>query len=130
MSSLLLCVRLQEPSTQFISLAIAEKPSALQTYDMIAERAERSSRSAFLQAMALVPKGEERGDDLPFRYNTTKANEAAPAERGSHWVFANFPREVTMEYRARIFANRSFGIFVVGMTMSLLGLTVLAKAFA
>jgi predicted transcriptional regulator len=48
---------------QFISLAVAEKLSALQTYDIIAERAKGSSRSAFLQTMALVPKGEVREED-------------------------------------------------------------------
>ena len=42
---------------QFISLAVAEKLSALQAYDIIAERAEGGSRERFLQAMALIPKG-------------------------------------------------------------------------
>ena len=41
---------------QFISLAVAEKLSALQTYDIIAERAKGASRESFLQAMALVPR--------------------------------------------------------------------------
>jgi uncharacterized protein (DUF1778 family) len=51
---------------QFISLAVAEKLSALQAYDIIAERAKGSSRSAFLQAMTLVPKGDvQEGDELP-----------------------------------------------------------------
>ena len=36
---------------------------------------------------------------------------------------------MTMEYRASIFANRSFGIFVVSMTTFLLGLSVFAKAY-
>ncbi len=48
---------------QFISLAVAEKLSALQTYDLIAERAKGASKDAFLQAMALVPKGEIREGD-------------------------------------------------------------------
>ena len=39
---------------QFISLAVAEKLSALQTYDIIAERAKGASRQSFLQAMALA----------------------------------------------------------------------------
>lgn len=34
-----------------------------------------------------------------------------------------------MEYRAGIFANRSFGFFVVGMTTFFLGLTVFATAY-
>ena len=36
---------------------------------------------------------------------------------------------MTMEYRAGIFAHRSFGIFVVGMTTLLLGLMVFATAY-
>jgi HicB family len=51
---------------QFISLAVAEKLSALQTYDIIAERAKGASRESFLKAMAMVPKGEViEGDELP-----------------------------------------------------------------
>lgn len=51
---------------QFISLAVAEKLSALQTYDLIADRAKNSSRDQFLAAMALVPEGEVvPGDELP-----------------------------------------------------------------
>jgi hypothetical protein len=48
---------------QFISLAVAEKLSALQTYDLIAERAKGASRESFLKAMAMVPKGEVRDED-------------------------------------------------------------------
>jgi hypothetical protein len=36
---------------------------------------------------------------------------------------------MSLEYRASIFANRSFGIFVVGMITALLGLTVFATAY-
>jgi hypothetical protein len=37
---------------------------ALQTYDVIAERAKGASRESFLQAMALVPKGPiDKGDE-------------------------------------------------------------------
>ena len=50
---------------QFISLAVAEKLSALQTYDIIAERAKGASRERFLQAMALVPKGPIVEGDEP-----------------------------------------------------------------
>ncbi len=51
---------------QFVNLAVAEKLSALQTYDIIAERAKGASRSAFLQAMAKVPRGAvEAGDEIP-----------------------------------------------------------------
>jgi hypothetical protein len=50
---------------QFISLAIAEKLSALQTYDIIAERARGATRDNFLQAMALIPSGPvQEGDEL------------------------------------------------------------------
>ena len=55
---------------QFVSLAVAEKLSALQTYDIIAERAKGASRESFLEAMALVPKGEiVEGDELPDSTN-------------------------------------------------------------
>lgn len=50
---------------QFISLAVAEKLSALQTYDIIAERASGASREDFLQAMALIPRGPVREGDEP-----------------------------------------------------------------
>ncbi len=51
---------------QFISLAVAEKLSALQTYDIIAERAKGASRDAFLHAMSLVPRGPvQEGDEMP-----------------------------------------------------------------
>jgi hypothetical protein len=50
---------------QFISLAVAEKLSALQTYDIIAERAKGGSRESFLQAMALIPKGPNVGGTNP-----------------------------------------------------------------
>jgi hypothetical protein len=45
----------------FISLSVAGKLSALQTYDIIAELAKGGSRESFLQAMALIPKGQSRG---------------------------------------------------------------------
>ena len=48
---------------QFINLAVAEKLSALQTYDIIAERARGASRDSFLEAMAMVPKGPVRPGD-------------------------------------------------------------------
>ena len=64
---------------QFISLAVAEKLSALQTYDIIAERARGASREGFLEAMALVPKGEVvEGDKLP---GTTNGEQGADAKR-------------------------------------------------
>jgi len=51
---------------QFISLAIAEKISALRTYDLIAQRAQRGSRERFLEALAAVPDNEpDPGDELP-----------------------------------------------------------------
>jgi uncharacterized protein (DUF1778 family) len=51
---------------QFIILAVAEKLSALQTYDIIAERARGASRESFLQAMALVPNGPIAEGDEPL----------------------------------------------------------------
>lgn len=54
---------------QFISLAIAEKLSALQAYDLIAHRAARSSRDEFLKSMAAVPDvPPASGDELPENY--------------------------------------------------------------
>ena len=50
---------------QFISLAVAEKLSALQVYDIIAERARGASRESFLEAMALIPKGPIVEGDEP-----------------------------------------------------------------
>ena len=58
---------------QFISLAVAEKLSALQTYDIIAERAKGGSRASFLQAMALIPQGPVATGDEP-RPTRGKAN--------------------------------------------------------
>ena len=54
---------------QFISLAVAEKLSALQTYDLIATRAARGSRDKFLDALAAVPNSPPSpGDELPTEY--------------------------------------------------------------
>ena len=54
---------------QFISLAVAEKLSALRTYDLISQRAERSSKEAFLDALAAVPDVlPVKGDELPRGY--------------------------------------------------------------
>ncbi len=54
---------------QFVSLAVAEKLSALQTYNLIAERAAKGSQKAFLKAMSKVPTGEVvAGDELPSGY--------------------------------------------------------------
>ena len=50
---------------QFVSLAVAEKLSALQTFDIIAERAKGASRDKFLNAMALVPDREVVEGDEP-----------------------------------------------------------------
>ena len=54
---------------QFVSLAIAEKISALQTYNLLAERAAKGSQDGFLKAMAMVPKGKVIvGDEIPPGY--------------------------------------------------------------
>jgi len=53
----------------FISLAVAEKLSALQTYDLIARRAEKGSREAFLEALAAIPDAPPMlGDEIPSEY--------------------------------------------------------------
>ena len=50
---------------QFVSLAVAEKLSALQTYNLIAERAAKGSRKSFLKAMSKVPAGDViAGDEI------------------------------------------------------------------
>ena len=50
---------------QFVSLAVAEKLSALQTYNLIAERAAKGSRESFLKAMSKVPTGDViEGDEI------------------------------------------------------------------
>jgi len=54
---------------QFISLAVAEKLSALQTFNIIAERAARGSQQNFLKAMSMVPAGDVvEGDEIPEGY--------------------------------------------------------------
>jgi len=54
---------------QFVSLAVAEKISALQTYNLIAERAAKGSPEKFLKAMSMVPAGYEvEGDEIPAGY--------------------------------------------------------------
>jgi uncharacterized protein (DUF1778 family) len=54
---------------QFISLAVAEKLSALQTYDIISRRADRSNRDNFLATLAEVPAGKViEGDEIPEQY--------------------------------------------------------------
>lgn len=54
---------------QFISLAVAEKISALRTYDLIAKRAARGSKEKFLEALAAVPDvAPDPRDELPPNY--------------------------------------------------------------
>jgi uncharacterized protein (DUF1778 family) len=54
---------------QFVSLAVAEKLSAMQTYNLIAERAAKGSQESFLKAMSMVPAGKvEEGDGIPSEY--------------------------------------------------------------
>ncbi len=51
---------------QLIATALAEKVSALDTIDYLRERAARSSRRAFLDALAEVPDAKPTpGDELP-----------------------------------------------------------------
>lgn len=61
---------------QFVSLAVAEKLSALQTYDLIAERAKGASRESFLAAMSLVPSGATiEGDEIVKASSEEQATE-------------------------------------------------------
>ena len=54
---------------QFVSLAVAEKLSALQTYNLIVERAAKGSQESFHKAMLAVPAGEVmEGDEIPPEY--------------------------------------------------------------
>jgi predicted transcriptional regulator len=48
---------------QLITLALAEKLSALMTEEYLEERAKRGSRKKFKRAMAKVPKVEAEGYD-------------------------------------------------------------------
>jgi uncharacterized protein (DUF1778 family) len=54
---------------QFVSLAVAEKLSALQTFNLIADKAAKGSRKKFLKAMSMVPAGDAiEGDEIPTGY--------------------------------------------------------------
>jgi hypothetical protein len=51
---------------QFITIAVAEKLSALLTEEYLAERAKRGNQAAYLAALAQVPDVEpEEADRLP-----------------------------------------------------------------
>ena len=64
---------------QFVSLAVAEKLSALQTYDIIAERAKGASSESFLRAMSLVPRNPvQHGDEMPKQNKQNKSEMATP----------------------------------------------------
>jgi len=57
----------------FVSLAVAEKLSALQTINLITDRAKGASRDAFLKAMSMVPAGEIiKGDEPRPKRRRTK----------------------------------------------------------
>ncbi len=54
---------------QFVSIAVAEKLSALQTFNLIAERAAKGNQRQFLKAMSMVPAGVvAEGDEIPAGY--------------------------------------------------------------
>ena len=62
---------------QFVSLAVAEKLSALQTYNLIAEKATKGSQENFLKAMSMVPAGEiVEGDEIPPGYKRSASGSA------------------------------------------------------
>ena len=48
---------------QFVSSAVAEKISALDTEEYIQQRAQRASRSKFLRAMARIPNVKPAKED-------------------------------------------------------------------
>ena len=59
---------------QFVSLAVAEKLSALQTFNLIAERAAKGNQENFLKAMSMVPAGDVvEGDEIPAGYKRRKS---------------------------------------------------------
>lgn len=61
---------------QFVSLAVAEKISALQTYHLMMDRANKGSQKEFLQAMSQVPPGEiVDGDEIPPEYKRSSMNQ-------------------------------------------------------
>lgn len=67
---------------QFVSLAVAEKISALKTYDLIARRAEQGSREAFLDALSRVPDAApDPGDEIPIDYRRDRAKEGDRAPK-------------------------------------------------
>jgi hypothetical protein len=54
---------------QFVGIAVAEKLSAMQTLNWIAEKAAMGSHESFLKAMSMVPAGEAvGGDEIPSGY--------------------------------------------------------------
>jgi hypothetical protein len=58
---------------QLVTLALAEKISALRTEQFFAERARKSSRAKFERALAKVPDVEPpEYDRLPVRYRRKK----------------------------------------------------------
>ncbi len=60
---------------QLIATALAEKISALDTIGYLKERAARSSREAFLDALSKVPDAEPvPGDGLPSDWRASWAN--------------------------------------------------------
>ena len=50
---------------QLITLALAEKISALLTAEYLGQRAQRGSRAKFEQALAQIPDGEPQEFDRP-----------------------------------------------------------------
>lgn len=60
---------------QFVSLAVAEKLAALQSFNLIAEKAAKGSQEDFLKAMSMVPAGEIiEGDEVPSGYKEKTSN--------------------------------------------------------
>ena len=57
------CLNEKISLNQFILNALSEKVSALQTLDIIEERAKKASKDAFLEALAQVPSKEAMEND-------------------------------------------------------------------
>lgn len=68
---------------QFITVAVAEKMSALMTGDYLRERARRGSRSKFERVLAKVPDvTPEAGDEWPTAPRRSRPKHRSNARRG------------------------------------------------
>ena len=69
---------------QFLALAAAEKVSAMETGNYLAQRTARADRAAFLKVMAKVPDTEpEPWDRLPWRQTLPPGNSGGSTTRNA-----------------------------------------------